>query len=122
NPGADRLREAEGGGVDRAERRRHHVGAGALRYVRLPRDERGQILIADRIRHQAHDEDAEAEGSVVAGFLRPPTRHTHSNAHATDATGTVRLRTRLNTSVGCWRRSGSNATDCFIVQLTLRSR
>ncbi len=74
NQAADRLRKAERRGVDRAERRSHHVGARALRHLGLPGHQRDQILIADRPRHQTDHQNAQAEGSVVANSLRPFTR------------------------------------------------
>jgi len=120
NERTNRLRKAEGRGMDGAERRRQHVSTGALRHLGLLRHQRDQILIADRPRYQTHRQNAQAEGSVVANSLRPFTRQHHTHAHATDATR--RYATRRNTSVGTGGHCGSNATCSFMVGLTLRRR
>ncbi|MCZ7642193.1 MAG: hypothetical protein M5U33_04895 [Pseudorhodoplanes sp.] len=84
---ADRLRKGEGRGAEGRERRRIGVLAPALRHRRLPRNERRQVLIADRRRHHRQEEDGEAEAPDTSA-LRPSTRGTHTNTrkHATQRT------------------------------------
>ena len=73
---AHRPRHAEGRGVDGAERRDARVRAAPVGNSRLPRNQRRQILRADRARSEDESQKAKAEGRDTAA-LRPVTRRNH---------------------------------------------
>jgi hypothetical protein len=85
----------------------------------LARDQRGNVLIADRRRHQCGAERTEPEPGRTTRARYPTTRRRHhpSRQHAPP-------RLALATAHLLWKRprGGANATGPFIVGLTLRRR
>jgi len=73
---ADRTTVAERRPLDGAERRRDQMVAPALRHAGLLRQQRGEILISDRRRHQRQEERTEPEGRR-RGAHHPNTRRSH---------------------------------------------
>ena len=73
---SDRTAVAERRRLDSAERRRNQMVAPALRHARLLRQQRGEILISDRRRHQRQEERTEPEGRRC-GTHHPNTRRSH---------------------------------------------
>src|SRR5258705_9267044 len=109
---ADRARETESSSVNGAEGRRTNMLAPLRGDRRLPRDQRGDVLIADLGRRNGADKKAKAEGRRK-DTLRPciPYHYPRSR-HATRQTQRIPLPPA---------RSGANATDFFIAGLTLRT-
>src|SRR5947209_10298457 len=79
------MRQAEGRGVDRAERRSDKVIAPARRDRGLLRHERRKVLIADLRRRQNEHQDGETEGGDLRP-LRSVTRRDHTQLTQRDAT------------------------------------
>jgi len=73
-----------------------------------------RVLVSDLARQQQQHQDAQAEGRHEATLL-PLTRRNHPYAYPDP-------KSRLHGSVGKRRRYGANATDIFIVGLTLWAR
>jgi hypothetical protein len=84
----------------------------------LPRNQRGDVLIADRCRHQRGAARTQPETGRTAHARYSDTRRRHypSRQHAPN--------TRLAQRTWLWKRhrGGANATGSFIVGLTLRRR
>ena len=107
---ADRMRKAEGGGVDGAERRRQRMGARALRDILLADQQRGEILIADLRRHQTERQNAEAEGADT-DTLRPVTRRNHAQlTQLSDQRNATRRHTYAMTPTQLTRTQGVEVT------------
>src|SRR5712691_2161381 len=96
--------------MDRAEGRGQRALVRTLDDRRSP-DQRSEVLVSDLARQQQQHQDAQAEGRHEATLL-PLTRRNHPYAYPDP-------KSRLHGSVGKRRRYGANATDIFIVGLTL---
>ncbi len=77
--GAYRLRQAERGGVDGAERRGDQISARARGDAGLARQQRAEILVGDRRGHEREDERAGADPRNAA----LPPRHWNNRTHPT---------------------------------------